>query len=392
MSSLAGDGVSVNIYGDDKDKLIEISNDVIKMMNGVKGIENATNGISESDKTLKLHIDRNKAAEYGLTVAQIYRQIAQKATTEKTAVTLSINDKNVDVDIINKTDKMTYENILNTEITATQKNAEGEDVTKTYKLSKFATAKDGYTMSNITRENQRMYLRVESETADGENTTLLSREVQKKLDEYKAPSGYEIEIAGSAIQTEEMLNQMLRAILLGFLLIYLVMVAQFQSFLSPFIIIFTVPLAFTGGMIGLGLFGMTISAMSLMGFMILMGTVVNNGIVFVDYANKLRIRGVEKHRALIETGKTRMRPILMTALTTILSMSVMVFSQDAGNAMQRSMAVVVSVGLLYSTLMTLFVVPVLYDIFYSKEPKVIDVGDDLDDEADETEDFVNSME
>ena len=113
----------------------------------------------------------------------------------------------------------------------------------------------------------------------------------------------------------------------------------------------------------------------MMGFMILMGTVVNNGIVFVDYVNQLRIGGMSKREALIETGKTRMRPILMTALTTILSMSVMVFSQDAGNAMQKGMAVVVAFGLLYATLMTLFIVPVMYDILYRKQPKVIDVED-----------------
>ena len=166
-----------------------------------------------------------------------------------------------------------------------------------------------------------------------------------------------------------------QALALGFMLIYLVMVAQFQSLLSPFIVIFTVPLAFTGGMIGLGFFGMSISAMALMGFMILMGTVVNNGIVFVDYVNQLRIGGMSKREALIETGKTRMRPILMTALTTILSMSVMVFSQDAGNAMQKGMAVVVAFGLLYATLMSLFIVPVMYDILYRKQPKVIDVED-----------------
>jgi multidrug efflux pump subunit AcrB len=115
--------------------------------------------------------------------------------------------------------------------------------------------------------------------------------------------------------------------------------------------------------------------MALMGFMILMGTVVNNGIVFVDYVNQLRMGGMAKKEALIETGKTRMRPILMTALTTILSMSVMVFSQDAGNAMQKGMAVVVAFGLLYATLMTLFIVPVMYDILYRKQPKEIDIDD-----------------
>ena len=391
MSTLMSDGVTVNIYGDDKDKLLSLSEDVMKMMNSVDGLKNADNGVTEADRTLRLRIDRNKAAAYGLTVAQIFQQIAEKATTEKNALTMKLGDRNVDVDIVDKTSALTYENLLRMKIKATSKNAKGEDVTKEYRLSKFARAKDGYTMDMIRRENQRTYIAVSAEMDEGGNATLLGRKLQKKLDGLKVPTGYEVTIAGSAIQTTEMLNQMGQAIALGFLLIYLVMVAQFQSFLSPFIVIFTVPLAFTGGMIGLGIFNMTISAMSLMGFMILMGTVVNNGIVFVDYANKLRMKGMDKRRALIETGKTRMRPILMTALTTILSMSVMVFSQDAGNAMQRSMAVVVSVGLLYSTLMTLFIVPVMYDIFYRKQPKVIDVGDNLDDEADEADDYFKQL-
>lgn len=392
MSSMLSSGVSVNIYGDDKEKLIKTSEDVMKLMNSVDGLSEADNGIAESDRALRLRINRNKAAEYGLTVAQIFAQIAEKATVEKNALTIKKADRDINVDIVDKRNRLTYENLLNMKITATSKNSEGQDVKKEYRLKKFAKAYDGYTMDTIKRENQRTYLAVTAKPAEDKNAALLGREVQKKLDKYKAPSGCECELAGSSVQTNDMLKQMAQAIALGFLLIYLVMVAQFQSFLSPFIVIFTVPLAFTGGMIGLGLFKMTISSMSLMGFMILMGTVVNNGIVFVDYANKLRIRGVEKRRALIETGKTRMRPILMTALTTILSMSVMVFSQDAGNAMQRSMAVVVSVGLLYSTLMTLFIIPVMYDIFYRKQPKEIDVGDDLDDEAEEAEEYFRELE
>ncbi|MEE3333188.1 MAG: efflux RND transporter permease subunit [Ruminococcus sp.] len=392
MSSMISSGVTVNIYGDDKDKLISISKDVMEMMNSVKGLENADNGIAEADRTLRIRVNRNKAAERGLTVAQIFAQIAEKATTEKNAVTMKLDDKNVDVDIVDKTDELSVENILDMEITSTVKNESGEDVIKKYRLSKFAKAEKGFTMDTVRRENQRTYLAVTAEPEEGKNAALLERELQKKLDKYNVPAGYEISMAGSSIQVSDMITQMGQAIALGFLLIYLVMVAQFQSLLSPFIVIFTVPLAFTGGMIGLSAFGMTISSMSLMGFMILMGTVVNNGIVFVDYVNQLRMRGVPKRRALIETGKTRMRPILMTALTTILSMSVMVFSQDAGNAMQRSMAVVVSVGLLYSTLMTLFIIPVLYDILYRKQPKKIDVGDDLDDEADEAEDYLKTIE
>lgn len=391
MSALTGGGVTVNIYGEDRDKLISISQDIMKMMDKVEGLENATNGIDESDRLIHLKINKSKAAEKGLTVAQIFQEVAKRAATEKKAVTLSMDSVDVDVNIVNKNNTLTYENIMDMPIEAKTKNSEGQDVTKTYKLSQFAKKVDGYTLSSITRQNQTRYLAVTAETKDGENATLLSRELQKKLDKYETPEGYTIEMAGESTQVMEMVKQMVQALALGFLLIYLVMVAQFQSFLSPFIIIFTVPLAFTGGIIGLMMFGQSISAIALMGFMILMGTVVNNGIVFVDYTNQLRIQGVEKHTALIATGKTRMRPILMTALTTILSMSVMVFSQDAGNAMQKGMAIVVSVGLLYATLMTLFVVPVMYDILYRHSPKVVDVGDDLDEMPDETEDLMLVM-
>ena len=385
MSSVLGSGMTVNIYGKRQDKLIKISQDIMKMMDEVKGLENPTNGLDENTRLIHLYIDKNKAAEKGLTVAQIFQAINKRITTEKSAATLDINNRDVEVKIVNDTDPLTYENLLKMKIEATTKNSEGNDVVKKYKLSEFADKKEGYTLENITRDNQSRYLSVTAETKEGENTTLLSRKLQKKIDKYNAPDGYSIEIAGETTQVNEMIKQMIEALALGFLLIYLVMVAQFQSLMSPFIIIFTVPLAFTGGMLGLKMFNQSISAMAMMGFMILMGTVVNNGIVFVDYVNQLRRKGYSKRDALIKTGKTRLRPILMTAMTTILSMSVMVFSQDAGNAMQKSMAIVVSVGLLYSTLMTLIIVPIMYDILYRHTPKVIDVGSDLDVVPDETE-------
>ena len=188
-------------------------------------------------------------------------------------------------------------------------------------------------------------------------------------------------------------SQMMQLMALGFLLIYLVMVAQFQSLLSPFIVLFTIPLAFTGGLLGLLAFKEQLSLMSLLGFTILMGTVVNNGIVFVDYVNQLRIGGMGRREALIATGKTRMRPILMTALTTILSMSMMIFSRQAGNSMGRGMAIVVVGGLLYATLMTLFIIPVMYDIFYRKQPHQVDVGDDdLDEILDEAQEYMRENE
>ena len=152
--------------------------------------------------------------------------------------------------------------------------------------------------------------------------------------------------------------------------------------------LFTIPLAFTGGMIGLMIGGEQLSVISLMGFLVLMGVVVNNGIVFVDYANQLRIGGLERTDALVATGRTRMRPILMTTLTTVLAMVTMIFSKDAGSEMGKGMAIVIVGGLSYATLMTLFIVPVMYDLFYRKPPVNIDVGDDgMDDLPDDAAEF-----
>lgn len=212
---------------------------------------------------------------------------------------------------------------------------------------------------------------------EGYNTTLLARDVQDKLDQYQAPDGITIEIGGESEQVMEAVKDMLLMILLAIILIYPVMVAQFQNLVSPFIVLLTIPLAFTGGFIALFITGSEISIICLMGFLVLAGVIVNNGIVFVDYVNQLRIGGMDKKEALVETGKTRMRPILMTAMTTILAMSTMAFSNDMGSEMGKGMAVVVIGGLIYGTFMTLFIVPVLYDIIYrKKDMKKVDIGDE----------------
>ena len=268
---------------------------------------------------------------------------------------------------------------------------DGTQSTETHKLSEFASIEHESALATITRENGTHQITVSATTKEGYNTTRLSEKLMKEINKMDLPSGYTVDLGGEADEVNDMLTQMSRLLLLGLALVYLVMVAQFQSLLSPFIILFTVPLAFTGGLFGLVATGEQISIVSLLGFLVLMGTVVNNGIVFVDYTNQLRIAGMSKHEALIFTGKTRMRPILMTALTTILSMSTMVFSQDISAGMSRGMAVVVAAGLLYATLMTLFIVPIMYDILYRGEPKNIDVGDDLDEAPDEVSDDLNNM-
>ena len=220
------------------------------------------------------------------------------------------------------------------------------------------------------------YVTVRAYADEGYNVALLSRKVADKLEDYQPPAGVTVEMDGENEEIMDSLGDVLLMILMAVALIYLIMVAQFQSFLSPFIVIFTIPLAFTGGLIGLFVTRQDISVIAMMGMLMLAGVIVNNGIVFVDYANQLRIDGKEKREALVETGRTRMRPILMTTLTTVLAMLIMAVSPDASAEMSRGMAIVVIFGLLYATLMTLFIVPVLYDLFFRKEIKVVDVGTD----------------
>ena len=261
------------------------------------------------------------------------------------------------------------------EVTVT--NDDGEQETEIHTLDEFADIEEGKSVASIGCENQTRYLTVSATTIEGYNTTLLARDVQDKLDQYQAPDGITIEIGGESEQVMEAVKDMLLMILLAIILIYLVMVAQFQNLVSPFIVLLTIPLAFTGGFIALFITGSEISIICLMGFLVLAGVIVNNGIVFVDYVNQLRIGGMDKKEALVETGKTRMRPILMTAMTTILAMSTMAFSNDMGSEMGKGMAVVVIGGLIYGTFMTLFIVPVLYDIIYrKKDMRKVDIGDE----------------
>jgi len=169
----------------------------------------------------------------------------------------------------------------------------------------------------------------------------------------------------------EAIEQLGLMLLLGVLLVYLVMVAQFQSLKSPFIVMFTIPLAFTGGFIGLLLCGMEVSVISLIGFVMLTGIIVNNGIVLVDYINQLRAEGMARVEAIVEAGKTRMRPILMTSITTILGLCDMALRQNVGTALMQPVAVVCIGGLVYATLMTLFVVPCIYDMMNKKQLRTV---------------------
>ena len=394
LTSQLASGLSVKIYGADPDTMTQLSEKVVEIVNDTEGFANATNGLGSGDATINLQIDRDKVRSYGLTVAQVYQQIAAKLTTTTTAQTpVSVDGRTMSVEISDNLDPVTKENMMDITFETSVMSADGTTTTGTCKLSDIATWVTGSAPNSITSQNQTQYVTVTANTLDGYNTTVQARELEKKLDAFalsdEMPEGCSFSMGGESDSVNYMVNEMVQWMGLALPFVYLVMVAQFQSLLSPFIVLFTVPLAFTGGLLGLLLTGQQLTMISLMGFIVLMGTVVNNGIVFVDYTNQLRMGGMERRAALIATGKTRMRPILMTTLTTVLAMLQLVFSNDMASQLMSGMAIVIICGLTYATIMTLYVVPLLYDLLFKKPPLNIDVGsDDLDDIPDDAAEYI----
>lgn len=395
LTSQLASGLSVKIYGADAETLSQLSEKVVDIVNDTEGFANATNGLGSGDATINLQIDRDKVRSYGLTVAQVYQQIAAKLTTTTTAQTpVTVDGSTMSVQISNNLDPVTKENMMDITFETTVMSADGTTSTGTCTLADMATWDTGSAPDSITSEDQTQYVSVTADTLDGYNTTVQARVLEKKLNEFalsdEMPEGCSFSMGGESDSVNFMVNEMVQWLGLALPFVYLVMVAQFQSLLSPFIVLFTIPLAFTGGLLGMLFTGQQLTMISLMGFIVLMGTVVNNGIVFVDYANQLRLGGMERRAALIATGKTRMRPILMTTLTTVLAMLQLVFSNDMASQLMSGMAIVIICGLSYATLMTLYIVPILYDILFRKPPLNVDVGsdDELDDIPDDAAEYI----
>lgn len=392
-SMMGGTGLGINIYGDDLDTLKAIGEDITALVNTVDGFAEVTNGEEDLDQVVHLVIDKDAAMRYGLSVAQMFNDINTKISSTATAATVTIDGEEMDIVIVDERAPLTKENLLDYNFELEVTDEDGDTILEDHTLGEFAKAEIRDGVASINRKNQSRYITLTALPEEGENVTLLSRELEPLLEQYQVPDGYTVEVGGEYDAVMTMVSQMVKVLALGLALIYLVMVAQFQSLLSPFIVILTVPLAFTGGLLGLWGAGETLSITGLLGFVILMGTVVNNGIVFVDYANQLRIGGMKRRDALIVTGKTRMRPILMTAMTTILAMSTMLFGDDMANQMSRGMVIVIIGGLVYATFMTLYIIPVMYDILFRKQPVNVDLGDEnLDDEMDDAADYIASLE
>lgn len=374
MTTLLGDGsVQITLYGDELDVLKETAEDMACQLESIDGIETVDNGIGATSPEIKVSVDKEKAAQKGLTVAQVYQQVASAISDEKTSTTLT-SDGGSDINVVivkDEAQKVSFDKIGEINLSYT----DNEGNSKTASLSSVADISDSETLDVIARQDQKRYLIISGTVKEGHTLTEVSDKAEDLFDNYDLPNGCSIEFTGSNESTMDSISQLMLMLLLGIVLIYLIMVAQFQSLKSPFIIMFTIPLAFTGGFLALIITGFDVSVISLVGFIMLCGIIVNNGIVLIDRINQLRSLGKERVEAIVEAGKTRMRPILITALTTILGLSVMALGIGTGAEMMQPLAIVCIGGLTYATFMTLYIIPAIYDAFNKKNPRIVEESD-----------------
>ena len=362
-----GSGIRLAVTGDDMDTLRSAAAELARAVSAVEGVASVSDGQEENSTEVRITVDKAKAAEYNLTVAQVYQQVAAAVLSQTTATDITVNGSDLPVVVVpDDRDITTRETLEELELTGTQNQQDCE-----VRLSEIAAVTEAASSAAIHRENQSRTVTVTAQIADGYNIGLVSREVEKLLADYQMPEGCSYAFEGENEMIRSTMGDLALMIALAVALIYLIMVAQFQSLLSPFIVLFTIPLAFTGGLLGLWITGKELSVIAMLGFLMLAGVVVNNGIVFVDYVNQLRLEGRERTEALVQTGRDRIRPILMTALTTIFGLVTMALGLGSGGDMLQPLAIVTIGGLAYATLLTLFVVPAVYDIFLKKDPKKV---------------------
>lgn len=359
-SSYFGSGLSVRIKGNDIETLQKLAGEVADVMKDTKGTTDIDDGMEDSEPQLTISVDKKKAAKYGLTAAQVYQLVSAKMADSKTATTITTDIKDYKVYVQTEEQADTkLSDIKDMTFSYTNKNGKEKEIP----LTKICEMKETSTLSTISRDAQTRYITVSCGVDEDHNVTLVSNKLQKAIDKLDIPDGYKVEMTGEDETINASMKQLVLMLVLAVIFIYLIMVVQFQSLLSPFIIMFSIPLAFTGGFIALLLTGQEINVLAMLGFIMLSGLIVNNGIVLIDYINQARRAGASKKEAIIESGKTRVRPILMTVLTTVLAMLTTALGIGDGSDMMRPMAITLIGGLVYGTILTLIVIPCIYDLF-----------------------------
>ncbi|MGD9567036.1 MAG: efflux RND transporter permease subunit [Sedimentibacter sp.] len=354
MMGMSAGAISISIKGDDIEELKNIGDNFKNIIDKVEGTREVTTSYEDGIPQVQIVADRGIASQYGLTTAQIGSAVSN--TLSGSNVTRFKLDGN-ELDVVLKGDNMYGQSMSLLEMLPVPTPA-GSNIP----LSEVAEIKIEKGPISIMRENQTRVLTV-SGSVVGRDIQSVSTEIEGLLNQYEMPTGYSYTFGGETEQIQETFTDLAMVMVVAIVLVYMIIAAQFESLIQPLSIMFSVPLALSGGFIGLFITGLPLNVIGIIGLIILVGIVVNNAIVLVDYINNRRRRGEDRNVAIMKAGPIRIRPIMMTALTTILGLVPMSMGIGEGAELSQSMGVVVIGGLSLSTVLTLVVVPVMYTIF-----------------------------
>ncbi|HHV93430.1 MAG TPA: efflux RND transporter permease subunit [Firmicutes bacterium] len=348
-----GQAIQVRLRGDDLDMLELVSQELIGALKEIEGTRQFTTSLDETSPEIQVQINRDRAAAQGISVAQIASTL-RAAVSGTTAAKFRSEGKEIDVTVcLGEEWRDNPQAVGNIPIPTLR----GTLVP----LKDVATLQYGTSPIQITRSGQSRTVTVTGD-AIGRPLNMVMEDVRKVVDSFPFPEGISVEYGGEYSQMTESFADLGQAMLLGILLVYMILASQFESLVQPFIIMVTLPLSIVGVILGLLIGGCTFNVVSFVGAIILVGIVVNNAIVLIDYINQLRAQGMERNEAVVTAGEVRLRPILMTTLTTVLGLVPLALATGEGSEMGRPLAYTVMGGLTTSTLLTLIVVPVVYTL------------------------------
>ncbi|MEW9669550.1 efflux RND transporter permease subunit [Ammoniphilus sp. 3BR4] len=351
---MTGSALQMNLRGDNLETLKDVADIIAGEVQQVEGTLNVKTSLDATQQEFQVIIDTKRLSQYGLTTSQVLNAV-RTAFDGQNVTHYRTGDDEIDVKIKMPEDFKQDVTFLDRLRITTPQGA-------TVALSSVANIVKEDVPQTITRSNQTREVQITGDVA-GRDLGSVSRDIQQRLDRLQLPEGYQLEVGGQNEQMAESFMQLGLAMLLSIVFVYMVMAAQFESLFSPFIIMFSIPPTFIGVVVGLAVTGNALSVMAIIGYILLIGIVVNNAIVLMDYINQLRAEGMERNQAVLQAGPIRLRPILMTTLSTILAILPLAFGGGSGNEGQAPMAIVVAFGLSFSTLITLILIPVVYTWF-----------------------------
>lgn len=355
FASYFGDPIQVELSGDDLELLVQVANDLILQLESIPGVQELHNSMAQGQPEIQIEIDRDKAANYGVTIGQIAASV-RTAVSGTTVTRYRTEGNEIDVTVRLADDwRQDLRDVTNLPIQTVRGSIPLKEIAALHysegPISIYRLGK-----SRVVTINGQIY---------GRDLGSVMAEVKEVVANYDFPVGVSVNFGGEDEQMSEAFSQLFMAFMLGIVLVYMILAAQFESFFQPIVIMITIPLAAIGVVTGLLIGKVTFSVVGFIGAIMLAGIVVNNAIVFIDYINFLRGNGYQMEQAIIEAGRTRLRPVLMTTLTTVLGMVPLALGAGEGSELQQPIALVVIGGLTTSTLLTLFVLPVFYRLIES---------------------------